>query len=255
MASNDSEPPTGTRPVIGITTYAERTRFGSWDVDAAVLPGTYPESVARAGGIPVLLPPVGTGFAELVARMDGLVLSGGADVDPARYRQPTHPETTGLRPDRDEYEFALLAEALAVDLPILAVCRGMQMLNTALGGTLRQHLPDTVGHHGHRPAPGVFGDRRVTLHPTSTTAALLGREVTVLCHHHQALDTTADALTVVGTAEDGTIEAVELAGHTFVLGVQWHPEEAGDPRPFAALVEAARRAHEGRSASPAGSAR
>jgi putative glutamine amidotransferase len=226
--------------VIGITTYAERTRFGSWDLDTAVLPKTYPDSVVRAGGVPVLLPPVGTGFAELVGRLDGLLLSGGADVDPARYDQQAHPETLGLRPDRDAFEFGLLAAALAADLPILAVCRGMQVLNSALGGTLRQHLPDVVGHHGHRPEPGVFGECRIRLHAGSRAEDVLGAEVKVYCHHHQALDTTADGLTVVGTADDGTIEAVELAGRTFVLGVQWHPEQDnGDDRLVAALIAAA----------------
>jgi putative glutamine amidotransferase len=237
VASNDSE----RLPVIGVTTYVERTRFGPWDLDSAVLPKTYPDAVARAGGIPVLLPPVSAGRTELVGRLDGLLLSGGADVDPTRYDQPAHPETVGLRPDRDDFEFDLLGAALAADLPILAVCRGMQVLNSALGGTLRQHLPDKVGHHGHRPELGVFGECRVRLHPGSRTEDILGAEVKVHCHHHQALDTTAEGLTVVGTADDGTIEAVELAGRTFVLGVQWHPEQdTGDDRLVAALITAAR---------------
>jgi putative glutamine amidotransferase len=244
VASNDcesTESRPGSRPVIGITTYTERTRFGWWDVDAAVLPRTYPDSVVRAGGMPVLLPPVGTGFAELVGRLDGLLLAGGADVDPARYDQRAHPETLGLRPDRDDYEFGLLAAALAADLPVLAVCRGMQVLNSALGGTLRQHLPDAVGHHDHRPEPGVFGECKVRLSPGSRAEHILGTEVQASCHHHQALDTTADGLTVVGAAEDGTIEAVELSGHTFVLGVQWHPEQDnGDDRLVAALIKSAR---------------
>lgn len=235
MASNASD------PVIGITTYAERTRFGIWDLDAMVLPRTYPDTVVRAGGIPVLLPPIGTGFAALVARLDGLLLSGGADVDPARYQQSPHAETTGLRPDRDTYEFALLAEAMAANLPILAVCRGMQVLNSALGGTLRQHVPDNVGHEGHRPVPGTFGENRINLTAGSRTAALLGSETKGQCHHHQALDTVAEALTVVGTADDGTIEAVEAPDRDFVLGVQWHPEErTDDDRLVAALVAAAR---------------
>jgi putative glutamine amidotransferase len=236
VASNASE------PLIGITTYAERTRFGIWELDAMVLPRTYPDTVVRAGGIPVLLPPVGAGFATLAGRLDGLLLSGGADVDPARYRQPAHAETVGMRPDRDHYEFGLLAAALAADLPVLAVCRGMQVLNSALGGTLRQHVPAAVGHDGHRPEPGVFGENRVRLAAGSRTAALLGDEVKARCHHHQAVDTVAEALTVVGTAADGTIEAVESTGHRFLLGVQWHPEEdSGDDRLVAALVAAATR--------------
>jgi gamma-glutamyl-gamma-aminobutyrate hydrolase PuuD len=235
VASNASD------PVIGITTYAERTRFGVWDLDAMVLPRTYPDTVARAGGIPVLLPPIGAGFAALVSKLDGLLLSGGADVDPARYQQPAHAETDRPRADRDAYEFALLAEAMAVDLPILAVCRGMQVLNSALGGTLHQHVPDAVGHHAHRPEPGVFGANRIRLASGSRAKSALGAEVNGRCHHHQALDKVADGLTVVGTANDGTIEAVEAPDHDFVIGVQWHPEEdAGDDRLVAALVAAAR---------------
>ena len=170
-----------------------------------------------------------------------MLLSGGADVDPARYQQPAHPETTGLRPDRDGYEFALLAEAMAADLPILAVCRGMQVLNAALGGTLSQHVPDAVGHDGHRPRPGTFGVNKVRVTPDSRMAAIVGTETESRCHHHQALATVAEPLTVVGTTDDGTIEAVEAPGHTFVLGVQWHPEENdADDRLVAALVAAAR---------------
>jgi putative glutamine amidotransferase len=233
----------GRRPLIGITSYLERARFGIWDLDAALLPRDYTDSVVRAGGIPVLLPPTGDGFAELVARLDGLVLAGGADVDPARYRQPSHPETAGLRPDRDAFEFGLLAEALTAGLPVLAVCRGMQLLNSALGGTLHQHLPEHVGHAGHRPEPGVFGTCRVTIAGDSRLAAAFGAETKVHCHHHQAVDVVAPGLTVVGTADDGTVEAVELTGGGFggfVVGVQWHPEQdSGDDRLVAALVREA----------------
>lgn len=235
MGSNASD------PVIGITTYVERVRFGVWDLDATVLPRTYADTVARAGGVPVLLPPIGTGSETLVGRLDGLLLSGGADVDPARYQQAAHAETDRPRADRDEYEFALLAAAMAADLPILAVCRGMQVLNTALGGTLRQHVPDQVGHDGHRPRPGVFATNRVTLAAGSRVAELLGGETHGRCHHHQALDEVAKELTVVGTAADGTVEAVEAQEWPFVLGVQWHPEENDtDDRLVAALIAAAR---------------
>jgi putative glutamine amidotransferase len=232
--------PTG-RPVVGITTYRERTRFGVWDTDAHVLPGEYADTVVRAGGVPVLLPPVDAGVGDLVARLDCLVLAGGADVDPARYRQAAHPRTTGLRQDRDGFEFALLAEAMAIGLPVLAVCRGMQVLNTALGGTLRQHLPEQVGHDGHRPSLGVFGDSHVQLIEGSRTSGILGTEVAVRCHHHQAVDAVGAGLSVVGVAADGTVEAVELADEGFVVGVQWHPEQdSGDDRLVAALLLAAR---------------
>jgi putative glutamine amidotransferase len=231
----------GSDPLIGITTYLERTRFGVWELDAALLPREYADMVVRAGGVPVLLPPVGAGHPELVARLDGLVLAGGADIDPARYRRPAHPATTGVRPDRDAFEFALLAEALTAGLPILAVCRGMQLLNSALGGTLHQHLPERTGHHGHRPRPGVFGDVEVHLTEGSRAAALLGTDTKVRCHHHQAVADVAPALTVVGTAPDGTIEAVESTDGGFLLGVQWHPEQTSDDRLTSALVAEARR--------------
>jgi putative glutamine amidotransferase len=239
VASNGSDP---RRPLIGVTTYLERTRFGVWDLDAVVLSREYPDAVVRAGGVPVLLPPIGTGHAELVARLDGLVLSGGADIDPARYGREAHPETTGVRPDRDRYEFDLLAEALRAELPILAVCRGAQLLNSALGGTLHQHLPDRTGHDDHRPRPGVFGGVTVRLAPNSRIGALLGTDAKVRCHHHQALDVLADGLTVVGRADDGTVEAVESTDGRFLLGVQWHPEhDPGDDRLIAALVREATR--------------
>lgn len=236
MASN------GSSPLIGITSYLERARFGVWDLPAALLPREYVDSVVRSGGVPVLLPPVGTGYAELVARLDGLILAGGADLDPARYHQPAHPETTGIRPDRDGFEFGLLAAALSADLPVLAVCRGMQVLNSALGGTLHQHLPERTGHEGHRPEMGVFGHTEVRIEAGSRLADLLGSDVKVRCHHHQALDVVAAGLAVVGTADDGTIEAVESVVGRFVLGVQWHPEQdSGDDRLVSALVREATR--------------
>ena len=229
-------------PLIGITSYSERTSFGVWDMNAAVLPRSYVDAVARAGGIPVLLPPVTTGQAELVKRVDGLLLSGGADIAPSRYNQTTHPETIGTRPDRDSFEIRLARAAIAVGLPVLAICRGMQVLNVVLGGTLNQHLPDVVGHAGHRPELGVFGTNRIRIEG-GRMASILGDSVTVLCHHHQAVDVLATGMVAVGHAEDGTIEAIESPGPEFLLGVQWHPEESlEDPandRLFAALVAAA----------------
>lgn len=237
MVSNGSE---RTRPVIGITSYAERASFGVWSMDVALLSRDYADSVARAGGVPVLLPPIGDGHAELVARLDGLILAGGADVDPARYHQAPHERTTDLRPDRDAFEFGLLAEVLRARLPVLAVCRGMQVLNSALGGTLHQHLPDAVAHDGHRPKPGTFGTTSVTVADGSRIAGILGRDVKVRCHHHQALDVVADGLAVTARADDGTVEAVELTDAGFVVAVQWHPEQdATDDRLVAALIHEA----------------
>lgn len=252
MASNDFR-----TPVIGITTYAERTSFGVWDLDSAVLPRSYVDAVVRVGGIPVLLPPAGTGQSELVRRVDGLILSGGADVVPSRYNRPTHPETIGTRPDRDSFEFRLARAALSMRLPVLAICRGMQVLNVVLGGTLNQHLPDTVGHPGHRPALGVFGVNRITIERVGRAGRLvrvLGDQVTVRCHHHQAIDELAGGLAAVGHAEDGTIEAIEGPGPEFLVGVQWHPEEGNpdgtDDRLFTALVAAA--TEHARAVGPAG---
>jgi putative glutamine amidotransferase len=234
------------RPVIGLTTYSEVARYGVWQHEAVLLPRAYPDAVLAAGGVPVLLP---GGGAEALRGLDALVLTGGADVDPGRYGQAPHPATEGIRPERDAAEFALLAAALAAGLPVLGICRGLQVLNAALGGTLVQHVPDRTGHHGHRPELGVFGECAVRPAPGSALAGILGPEPLVHCHHHQALDALGAGLTVTGRAADGTVEAVELAGAAFVLGVQWHPEEdrrvAGDAdnpgaRIFAALTAAAR---------------
>lgn len=242
MASNDSETTNdgGTRPVIGISTYSERARYGPWDQESAVLPRGYVDLVERAGGIPVLLPPVGTARRELVARLDGLVLSGGADVDPAHYGAFPHPMTGGLRPDRDDSEFELFDLARDIGLPVLAICRGLQLVNVALGGTLLQHLPDVLGHTDHAPNPGNFGVTWVRTVADSRVAAIVGPEVKAHCHHHQAIDELADDLVATAHATDGTIEAVESRGGPFLVGVQWHPEADGtDQRLMRALVSEA----------------
>ena len=249
MASSGSEDPVdghgagatvARRPLIGLTTYRERAKTLVWDTEFALLHNVYVDAVARAGGIPVLLPPQEHGVDEVIASLDALVLSGGSDVDPVRYQQQPHQHTTVVRPWRDDWELRLLERALAADLPVLGVCRGIQLLNVALGGTLNQHIPDTVGHQRHCPSPGVFGETRVALRAGSALARLLGQEATVACYHHQAIDKVAPGLEVAGTSADGTVEAVELPGRRFVLGVQWHPEQdGGDLRLFEALVTAA----------------
>ena len=237
MASNGSEPG---RPLIGLTTYRERATTLVWDTEFALLHNVYVDAMARAGGIPVLLPAQEHGADEVIARLDALVLSGGSDIAPERYDRRPSPHTKVVRPWRDEWELRLLERALAADLPVLGVCRGTQLLNVALGGTLNQHIPDTVGHQRHCPAPGEFGEIRVTLRPGSVLAGLLGPQTTVACYHHQAIDQVAPGLEVAGMSDDGTVEAVELPGRRFVLGVQWHPEQGGeDVRLFAALVAAA----------------
>jgi putative glutamine amidotransferase len=246
------------RPVIGLTTYSERARMLVWDREFAMLHASYLAATERAGGIAVLLPAPGaqpeatgaevTGAEEVIDRaeevlnrVDGLVLTGGADVDPARYGQPRQERTSAPRVQRDQWEIALATVALGRRVPLLAVCRGLQILNVALGGSLHQHLPDVIGHDGHQPAPGTFGAVEVNIEPGTRTAELIGPRVRVRCHHHQAVERLAPGLTVTGRAADGTVEAVEVAGPSFAVAVQWHPEEDHeDARLFAALVAAGR---------------
>ena len=232
------------RPIIGITTYRQRAQFAVWDVDAGLLPAAYLDAVTHAGGTAVLLPPqtVDAGIAASVLdRVDGLVLAGGRDVETTAYGQQPHAETE--RPDRlrDDWEFALLAEALRRGMPVLGVCRGVHVLNVALGGTLHQHLPDVLGHSGHRSELGVYSVSTERVVPGSRLAALVSDGAQVKCHHHQAVDRLAEPLVVTATAADGVVEAVELPGPAFVVAVQWHPEETPDSRRlFEGLVEAAR---------------
>jgi putative glutamine amidotransferase len=235
---------TRTAPIVGVTTYHQEAAWGPWDRLAAVVPASYVDTVAAAGGCPVLLPPAAGSVNEdvaassVVGRLDALVLVGGGDIDPARYGQRPHAATSGVDPARDGSELALLRAALEVDLPVLAVCRGMQLLNVDLGGTLFQHVPDVVGSDAHQPARGCFADVEVTTDAGSAVAKILGERTTVRCSHHQAIDRLGDGLVVTARAADGLIEAVELPGARFVVGVQWHPEEEGDTRPFRALLDA-----------------
>lgn len=223
--------------IIGISTYVEHARWGVWDTQAALLPRSYVDSVSKAGGVPILLPSVGDDTSALSA-VDAVVIAGGADVDPGRYGHDAH-ETTVSRPERDEFEFALVRDAVERGLPVLGVCRGMQVLNVAFGGTLTQHLPEIVGHREHQPSPAVYGHNRITLAEGSRAAGILGTEAKGHCYHHQAVDALGAELRPVGWAADGTVEAVEVPGERFVLGVQWHPEQdTEDVRLFAALVEA-----------------
>ncbi len=225
-------------PLIGITAYGEEAAYGVWKHQAVLLPRTYPDAVLAAGGLPVLLAPH-VDVAAIVDRLDGIVLSGGPDVDPAHYGAMPDPRTGVPRAERDAAELAVLARALELGRPVLAVCRGLQVLNVGLGGTLVQHVPDAVGHTGHNPEPGVFGRTAIAFDADSRVGAAMGPSIIGQCHHHQAIDRLADGLVVTGRAPDGTVEAVELAGQPFVVGVQWHPEQ-DDPRIFAALVAASR---------------
>ena len=233
------------RPVIGLTTYLERAKTGVWDVPAAFLPKVYFEAVTRAGGIAVLLPPqpVDAAVADRVLdSLDGLIITGGKDVDPARYGQEPHATTDEPRPDRDAWEDALLTAAIERGLPFLGICRGLQVLNVSLGGTLHQHLPDVIGSTRYNAGYGRFSENAVEVHAGTVTGDLLDDAAALAVHsyHHQAVDELADGLVVSARSDDGTIQAVELAAVPFGVAVQWHPEEnADDLRLFAGLVEAA----------------
>ena len=233
------------RPVIGLTTYLERAKTGVWDVPAAFLPKVYFEAVTRAGGIAVLLPPqpVDATVADRVLdSLDGLIITGGKDVDPARYGQEPHATTDEPRPDRDAWEDALLTAAIERGLPFLGICRGLQVLNVSLGGTLHQHLPDVIGSTRYNAGYGRFSENAVEVHAGTVTGDLLDDAAALAVHsyHHQAVDELADGLVVSARSDDGTIQAVELAAVPFGVAVQWHPEEnADDLRLFAGLVEAA----------------
>ena len=225
-------------PIVGITSYVEQARWGVWDVPAAVLPFSYVERVEAAGGRAVVLPPTAARDDAVLDRLDAIVFAGGADLDPALYGEQPHAETTGLRPERDAAEVPLMRAALDRDLPLLGVCRGMQLLAVVCGGTLVQHLPDEVGHERHRPSPGVYGMHEVRLESGSRAAAILGEQVSVPSYHHQGLDSPG-SLSVTGWADDGTAEVVEHLDRRFALGVLWHPEASEDLRLFTALVVAA----------------
>ena len=224
--------------MIGITSYVEQARWGVWDVPAVLLPFRYVERVEAAGGRAVVLPPTAAADDAVLGRLDGLVLAGGADLDPGLYGEDAHPETTGLRPERDAAEVPLVKAALDRDLPTLGICRGMQLMSVVCGGALVQHLPEVVGHDGHRPAPGTYGLHDVRLDPGSRVHGILGDRVSVPSYHHQGV-ASAGALTVTGWAEDGTPEAVEHPDRRFSVGVLWHPEAGEDLRLFEALVDAA----------------
>lgn len=226
------------KPLIGISAYVERARWGVWDMRAVLVPESYVRMVTEAGGRAVVLPPDDTGAAHLVSRLDGLVLAGGADVEPARYGAEAH-DLTVTRPDRDAGELAVLDAAIDADLPVLGVCRGMELLAVAYGGRLHQHLPDVLGGaNKHAPAPGVYGSHLASFVRGSRAAEIFGERAEVNSYHHQAVSEPGK-LTITGWADDGVIEAVEDPGRRFVFGVQWHPEMAADVRPFRALVEAA----------------
>jgi putative glutamine amidotransferase len=229
-------------PRVGLTTYREVATWGVWNEPADLLPASYADEVAAAGAVAVLLPPsapdVRPAADAVLDGLHGVVLAGGADVDPARYGAQRDPHTGAARADRDGWELVLAELAMRRGLPLLAICRGMQVLNVALGGDLVQHLPDSVGHDGHCPTVGAHGRHEVRLAPASRIGALLGRQASVATYHHQGVQRLGDGLAATGWAADGTVEAVELPGPGWTVGVQWHPEVHDGAALFAGFVAA-----------------
>lgn len=233
-------------PVIGVCAAIERVSWGVWQsYEVTLAPRNYVAAVQRAGGLALVLPPDPVVVEDpdlLLDRVDGLLLAGGADVDPSSYGAEPHAETKGTWPDRDAFEIALTRAALARRMPLLGICRGMQVLNVALGGTLEQHLPDRLPDNLHRTLAGTFGSHQVELEPGSLACRAAGGEsLLVMSHHHQGVDRVGEGLRVSGhSPDDEIVEAIELPDRDFALGVIWHPEEDPDSPVIASLVEAAR---------------
>jgi putative glutamine amidotransferase len=236
-------------PTIGITTYHARANWRGWSEEGALLPWAYVTSIRNNGGRPVLLPPGGDAAeaAATVAVLDGIVIAGGGDIDPAIYGAlAKHPRTEVTAPDRDDWELAVAEAAVRQGVPLLGICRGAQVLNVACGGTLHQHVPDLVGHDEHTGPADGFGTHKVRVTSGSIVQSILpgGEFFDVPTHHHQAVDIVGAGLTPVAWADDGLVEAIEsTTPGEFLVGVQWHPEQGDDPRLFSALVTAAEMHH------------
>jgi len=229
--------------LIGLCAALEQARFGAWDDRASILSHSYMEAVQRAGGVAIMLPPDPNADPDqLLDVVDGLILAGGRDIDPATYGAERDETTDEPHTLRDAFEIALAQRAMERDIPLLGVCRGMQLMNIARGGTLVQDLP---AHLGHRRTIGTFdgNDHPVRLAPGSLAARAAGEERHgTLSHHHQGIEQVGDGLAVSGWSDDDELpEALEDPGLRFALGVQWHPEADPDSPVIAALVEAARR--------------
>lgn len=242
---------------VGISAAIEWAKWGAWADELTMAPHSYTRAVQKAGGLALLLAPDDAAEAapeRWLDRIDGLLLSGGNDIDPAFYGQQPHPETKGIRPERDRFEIAMTRAALERSMPVLGVCRGMQLLNVARGGDLVQHLPDLVSNDGHRITPGSFGDHEVRLGPGSLAARAVGAQrTTIKSHHHQGVGALGEGLVASGWSPDGdVVEAIELdeREHPFALGVLWHPEEEERSRVVGALVEAAKMSSHGGRAAP-----
>ena len=230
-----------TRPVIGICAAIESAQWAAWEVVVNLSPRAYSLAVQRAGGLALILPPddvVAEAPDELLDMIGGLILAGGSDIDPASYGAKPHPETRGTRPERERFELALGTRALERDMPVLGICRGMEMLNVIQGGTLNQHIP---GLELHRHTPGAFTDHRVHLESGSLAERVVGAELTeVKSAHHQGLDELGEGVVASGQADDGLVEAIELPGRSFAVGVLWHPEEDEQSRVVGSFVDEAR---------------
>jgi putative glutamine amidotransferase len=225
------------KPVVGITTYLTQAAWAAWQLEAVLVPASYVRAVDRAGGLPLLVPPAAAEDPEaILSVVDGIVFSGGSDLDPELYDAALHPETVGIVRERDDAELVLMRAALEHDVPILAICRGSQVLNVALGGDLEQHVPDRVGHSLHREVPGVFSVHEVSISSGTRLAAILGEQHDVKSSHHQGFGRLGEDLQESARAWDGTLEGIEAPSHRFALGVLWHPEEGDDLALFEALV-------------------
>jgi putative glutamine amidotransferase len=235
------------KPIVGITTYVEPAKWGAWALDAALIPFAYVQAAHHPRPRPLLVPPSEGGVEETLDALDGLLFSGGADIDPEAYGAEAHRETKGIRPERDRAELALLEGALARDMPVLAVCRGVQVLNVARGGDLVQHLPDVVGDTKHREVAGTFAEHPVRIENDSKLGSLLGNRAPVMSSHHQGVGTVGRGLREVAWADDGSVEALEDPDRRFALGVLWHPEAGEDMKLFEALVAEAQAYRERRA--------
>jgi putative glutamine amidotransferase len=245
------------RPTIGVPTALEQARFGAWDVPCALTPHVYVQALQRAGAMVLLIPPddeLAAAPDDVLARLDGLMLAGGGDIDPAQYGAPPDRQLSGVTPPRDRLELALTRRAVELDLPVLGICRGMQLINVALGGTLHQHLPDVVGHSEHRRHLGSFtgSEHQVELEPGSLAERVAGERLHTGCsHHHQGIQRIGEGLVASGRSTlDGLVEALEAPDRDWVLGVQWHPEADPDSPVVGAFVAHVRAAALGRRGAP-----
>ncbi|MCZ7587465.1 MAG: gamma-glutamyl-gamma-aminobutyrate hydrolase family protein [Gaiella sp.] len=232
----------GERPIVGITSYAQPARWGAWQLPAALVPYHYVESVERAGGRALVVPPSVEAVDETLDVLDGVVFSGGIDIDPGAYGAERHEQTDPAQAHRDVGEMALLRRALERDVPMLAICRGFQLLNVVRGGELLQHLPESVGHEGHREKLGAFSEHPVEVKEGTRLARIIGaRHEGVQSSHHQGVARVGEGLVETAWADDGSLEGLEDPERRFVVGVLWHPEMEEDKRLFEALVDEARR--------------